>query len=381
MSAEADMGAAIAAAAALEPESDDDTSADPSPQGVASKADAAAAGDSDDLSEGGAPDTDPAADAGDSNDAEAGGEADAPVADLSAVGQLFTNGDVAGACKQLGIDPKILNINVPKFEAMRKGLAKTKQLEADAAVKLSAAEQKEANAAAVIRDGKAKYGQLIDLKLSLKKGDFYAAKELLESLAPEGTTYQQIAEGLAAAAKGTSPSEVQYRRKLRELAAKEAKDAEEAEAATAKVAETAAETARAERNRAGATKLLKGTLFEGLPGAEDALIKLAADNWDPVKKGLKVAPAALVKLLSKDPLLGAAAELKRLKAGKAPAPAVVPKVKVRTAPGVERDENGKFRNPRAGQRTDKVSKVEAERQAAINEAARMEQVSRKGARK
>jgi hypothetical protein len=237
------------------------------------------------------------------------------------------------------------------------------------------AEQKEANAAAVIADGKKQYGALVDLKLSLKKGDFYAAKEILEALAPDGTTYQQIAEGLAAAAKGTSPSEAAYRRKLRELAAKEAREAEEKEAAKAKETETAAEAQRAERNRAGASKLLKGTLFEGLPGAEDALIKLAADHWDPVKKGLKVPPAQLVKLLAKDPLLGAAAELKRLKSKpEAPAPKAKPKQ-------VVRDENGKFRNPRSGPKTDKADEAEQERKAAIAEAARMEQQAARAARR
>jgi hypothetical protein len=377
MSADAEMSAAIAAAAALEPTESDATESEPDASDVADTGNSAAAGEIDAAGEDA--DTDAASD---DEDGEKAADDAVGVESLQSVGALFTDGDVAGACKLLGIDPKILNINVPKFEAMRKGLKEVKTREASALAAQAAAVQKEANAAAVVADAKKQYGQLVDLKLSLKKGDFYAAKEILEALAPDGTTYQQIAEGLAAAHKGTSPSEVAYRRKLRELAAKEAKDAEDAQAAKAKQDETAAESARVERNRAGATKLLKGTLFEGLPGAEDALIKLAADNWDPVKKGLKVPPAALVKLLAKDPLLGAAAELKRLKAGKpAAAPVVAPKVKVRTAPVVERDENGKFRNPRSGPKTDKVTAAENDRKAAIAEAARMEQAANRAARK
>lgn len=373
MSADAEMSAAIAAAAALEPtESEDATKNEPDAGDVADASEGAASGKTDAAGE----DADAVDGPADADESEAAADDAVGVESLQSVGALFTDGDVAGACKLLGIDPKILAFNVPKFEAMRRGLKETKRLEASALAAKTEADGKLANANAIIADGKKQYGALVDLKLSLKKGDFYAAKEILEALAPDGTTYQQIAEGLAAAHKGTSPSEVAYRRKLREIAENERK-AEEAKAAeTIKATEAAEETARAARNRAGASKLLKGSAFEGLPGAEDALIKLAADHWDPVKKGLRVAPAALVKLLAKDPLLGAAAELRRLKA-KAPAAPVA-------KPAVVRDDNGKFRNPRSGQKVDKVTAAENERKAAIAEAARMEQqaarAGRRGAR-
>lgn len=362
---DAEMTAAIAAAAALEPTESDDTT-DPAVADSAPLADGAEP-DHDDADGSGAADTDDAGDDEDSDDAEG-----ASSESLSSVGTLFADGDVAGACKALGIDPKILNINVPKFEAMRKGLAKTKALEAAATAKETAAEQKLAQANAVIADGKKRYGELVDLKLALKSGDFHSAKELLIALAPEGVTYQQIAEGIAAAAKGTSPSELAYRRKLRELAEKERKAAEDAETAKTAQSTAATETARAEKNKASATKLLKGTLFEGLPGAEDALVKLAQANWDPTTKGLKVPPAQLVKLLAKDPLLGAAAELRRLKA-KPPAPAAK---KVET-PRTERGRFTKQPDPKAS----KAAKADEERKAAIAEAARMEQASARAARK
>jgi hypothetical protein len=362
MSLEAEMSAAIAAAAALEPAYDDSPATEPAAV--------------DDTSDGLPEDVQSEVlepDEQDDNADDEDGEDDAESVDVdrAAIAQKFVDGDVTGACKALGIDPKILNINVPKYEAMRKGLKEAKALKTAADAKEVAAAAKEARSEAILVSGRKQFGPLASLQVSLRNGDFYAAKEILEGMAPPGTTYQQIAEGIAAAHKGASPSEVAYRRKLRELADKETKDAEAAQTAAQAAQAATEETARTERNRAGAEKLLKGTSFDGLPGAADALIKLAADNWDPVKKGLKVPAAQLVKLLAKDPVIGQLAELKRLKGKPVVAPVVTP-------PAVVRNRKGRFE---ATKPADKKAAAEVERQAAIAEAARMEHAANRSARK
>lgn len=356
-----DMEAAIAAAASMEKE---ETSVNPD-SGV-DAADPAGAGDDavSDEPEGLEADGAGVDDGGEDDGSEEDGEADGEAPDFSAVGQQIVDGDLAGACKLLGIDPKILNVNVPKFEAMRKGLKETRAREATAIAAETSAKAAQTQADAVMADAKSKYGDLVDLKLSVKAGDFYAVREILEALAPDGTPIQKILEGIALAAKNVSPSEIVYKRKVRELAAKEAQEAQAKKDAETASASKAEETARAERNKAGAAKLLKGTAFEDLPGAADALVKLAADHWDPVKKGLKVPPAALVKLLAKDPVLGGLAELKRLKGKGTPPQAAAPPVNKNK----NRTPTGQFQR----KAPTKQEQMEAERKASIAEAARIE---------
>lgn len=354
-----DMAAAIAAATEMEAEETADAAKPTTEAAPDASADDSAADDldpaaSDDLADDGADNDGPAAD----------DDADGSVPDLSAIGQQFVDGDLAGACKALGIDPKILNVNVPKFEAMRKGLKETRARETSALTAETAAKAAQTRADAVMADAKSKYGDLVDLKLSVKAGDFYAVREILEALAPDGTPIQKILEGIALAAKNVNPSEIAYKRKLRELAVKEQADKDAKAAETAAATTKAEETARAERNRAGAAKALKGSPFDGIPGAIEALVKLAAENWDPVKNGLKVPKEQLVKMLAKDPVLGGLAELKRLKDKPAPAAtAPVNKNKIRNS-------SGQFQRPAKG--PTKQEQMEADRKASITEAARLE---------
>jgi len=363
------MEAAIAAAASMEKqESESVTTGAASPP----ESDGAWADDLSSAEEGEAPDSDSSDGLGDDDGSETDGEDGGEVADYAALGQRIVDGDLAGACQALGIDPKILNVNVPKFEAMRKGLKETRARETAAVAAETAAKAAEERAQAIVADGKAKYGELVDLKLAVKAGDFYAVREILEALAPDGTPIQKILEGIALAAKNVNPSEIAYKRKLRELAVKEQADADAKKAKETADAAAASEVQRAERNKTGATKLLKGTELEDLPGAVDALVKLAAEHWDPVKKGLKKPPAELVKLLAKDPVLGRLLELKRLKSRQTPAVAVVPINKNRT-----RTPTGQFqRKPPT-----KAEQMAADRKAAIAEASRLEARDARAARR
>lgn len=296
---------------------------------------------------------------------------------LDAIKQKFLDGDIEDALKDLGLDPKILEVNGPKLVAMRKGLKEAKEAEARANAKLEQGVHAEERAKAIIADGKKQYGHLVDLKNALRLGEYTAARDILEALAPEGTTYKQIAEGLAKAAQGMSPSEQVYRKKLRELAEKERKDAEAAEAAKAEQTTKVTTEQLAQKNLDGAKKLLANTELADIPGAAEELVKLAAANWDPAKKGLKVPREQLVKDLAKHPVIGQLLELKRLKAGGKGKPA--PKTE---APAVDRDRNtGKFKKvDRAldkNRKADPKAKEKDEFAAALAEATRMEAAERR----
>lgn len=310
----------------------------------------------------GADDSDDADDVADDDGSEADDEDDGPLPDVddfkSEVSQLLVDGDLAGACKALGIDPKILKINQPKFEAMRKGLKEAKELREAATAATTAATAEDTRVKAVLADAKAKYGPLVDLKNSLALGDYYAAKELLESLAPKGTTFQQIAEGIVQAAKGVSPSEAALRRQLKQ----EREDRAAAEAKATKERDDAAAATQTEaltrKNLAGAQTRLKGTDFDGVDGAAAKLVEIVAANWDYERKGLKITAAECIKLLSKDPVISKLVELKKLKGRAAPPPTVV--TKLRTTKETKQD-------PKA--------RAEAERKQAMAEATAAEQKS------
>lgn len=322
----------------------------------------------DDDAGAGSDEVDPdAADGADDDDgSEADGEDDGEVSEAVAkeLGQLLID-DPAEFFKRTGVDPKVLKINGPKFEAMRKGLKEAKDLReaAGAATAANAAEKTRLDA--VLADAKKTYGPLVDLKNSLALGDFYAAKELLESLAPKGTTFQQIAEGIVQAAKGISPNEAALRRQLKQ----EREERAAAEAKAAKEREDAASAASAEaltkKNLAGAQSRLKGTAFDGVDGAAEKLVAIVAANWDYDRKGLKIPAADCIKLLGKDPIISKLVELKKLK-GKSPAPAVKVVTKVRTQKDVKDD-------PKA--------RAEAERKQAVAEATAAEQRSLRASRR
>jgi len=315
-------------------------------------------------------DADGSDDAGDDDEPAEDDGADGEVPDLSAVGQLFVDGDLAAACKALGIDPKVLNVSEPKFKAMRQGLKEARETKAAGETALAEAAGQKTKNDAILKDAKAKYGPLVDLKNALGLGDYGAAKELLESLAPKGVTFQQIAEGIVQAARGVSPGEMAARRELKRI--KEEREAEQT-ALAAKETEKQTEaqkTALAEKNLKGAETRLKGTQFDGVDGAAAKLVEIVAANWDYDRKGPKLTPDGYLKLLGEDPVIKQLVELKVLKKGK-----TVPTARKgskdrlnREQPATEtRDNKGQFVK-RVGP---KVTK-EDEFKASIAEAARQE---------
>lgn len=279
---------------------------------------------------------------------------DSEAPDLSDVGELFVAGDLAAACKKLGIDPKILKLNAPKFKAMREGLAESKKLDAAAQTKLAEAEQKVKWSSDVIADAKRTYGPLVDLKLTLDQGDLFAAQEIFAALAPKGVTWEQ----LAAAKSPLTPGERALRAEMRKLQAikDEPKKAPEAPAADL-----------TKKNLEGATARLAKTEFAGIPGAPEAMVRIISDNWDYDRGGLKIKPEKVMELMKADPVMAGLLELKALKARKAP-PAAKPVVQIRGR-GVVAQGNAK---------EDAKARLERERKSAMAEATRIERTQTRG---
>lgn len=373
---DAEFAASLAEAAGEEPEADEPEPEDPGTGGENDEPGEPEASDQDDSN-----DLD---DAGDSDGSEENGEADAPVADLSAIGQLFVDGDMAGACKALGIDPKIFELNEPKFRAMRQGLKDARAKEAAAQAAQTQAEQSLQRANQIIADGKKQYGHLVDLKHSLARGEWLAAKELLEELAPAGTTFQQIAEGIVQSARGVTPGEAAARRRLKELERAEAeRKAKEEETARKALEEQAAAQQKA-RNLRGAEERLRGTDFEGVDGAAEKLVEIVASNWDYERGGLKIKPEECLKKLGEDPIISKLVKLKKLESRQAGKP-------TRATPA--RDTTGRFVPPArhrgivgkrpavtTPEKTPQKVKPEDEFAASIREATRLEAAERRARR-
>lgn len=331
---------------------------------VVPETDEAPAGDSDDDSASLEADSaDSSDDDSDDDDAEDSGD------DSSGAKDLFLAGDKAGALKALGLDPKILDVSDAKFRTMRQGLKAADTALAAATAKEAAGLAAEAKAAELYEQGKKELGPVLQLRRMLAKGDYMSAKDLLEALAPPGTTYQQIAEGIALAAKGMSPSEQLYRRRLRELDEREQKEKDEKVKPPEKTVST--DTGR---NLEGAKKMLAGTALADVAGAAEALVRVAAENWDAEKRGFRVPRAKLVELVSKDPVISQLLELKTLKAKTKTKAAEVKEI-------VREEKTGRFRErPRAESKLTPEQQAQARRdaefKASVAEAAAMERRER-----
>lgn len=359
---EAAFAASLAAAAALEPSNAE------TPAGSKTAAPASDALDGEaELSEGESPagdDTDEGA--GDDDGPETDDEDDAPVSDtVASVKEKLLAGDVKSALKELGLDPKILDLNDAKFRTMRQGLKEAETAKAEATRLHTEAEAAKVETKRLYDMGKKELGPVLQMKRLLAKGDYASAKDLLEACAPPGTTYRQIAEGIAAAASGMSAAEQLYRRKLRELDEKENAQKEPEPEKKAPVAD-------AGKNLEGAKKMLASTALADIPGAAEALVRIASENWDAEKRGFRVPKADLVKLVQKDPVISQLLELKALKAkGKK-----TPEQEAEELP-VKRDTKGRFRErPRTESKLtpeqQQAAKREADFRASIAEAAALE---------
>ncbi len=365
--AEAAFAASLAAAIAMEPSTDDSADEAPDPSAVADEADTSEA------------------DGAGADDATGDDEAEDSADDDSATGvsaakELFLAGDKAAALKALGLDPKILDLNDAKFRTMRQGLKEADKKLAEANRLHTEGTAAKEEAARMYEQGKQELGPVLRMRRLLAKGDYASAKDLLEALAPPGTTYRQIAEGIAAAASGMSPAEQLYRKKLREI-----DEAEQAKKEPEKKAPPPADTSK---NLEGAKKMLSSTDLKDIPGAAEALVRVAAENWDAEKKGFKVPKAKLVELVRQDTVIAQLLELRALKSKGKKAPEPEPEVEEDEEAEKPRDRSGRFRErprrppaPKLTPQQEKEAAAERRFQASLAAAREMEKTNQRKAGK
>lgn len=192
-------------------------------------------------------------------------------AEIEEVAKLLQAGDLKGAAKLLRLDPAIFKLNSKQFTAMRKGLA-----DADAARK--AAEQLSQAAAAdkakwegIQKQAEEVYGPIVAGARAYKNGEHLQAKAAIELIF--GDSFENVVAGIARAAKGLDPAQVEVIKLRREIAEREAK------AAAEKAQAEAAQTEKAQD--AQILGKLKGTPLEGLDEAAADIGKIVRASLDP----------------------------------------------------------------------------------------------------
>lgn len=195
----------------------------------------------------------------------------APDATLDEIAAMLQAGDLKGAALKLKLDPAIFKLNSKQFTAMRKGLA-------DAGAARKAAEQLSTAAAAdkakwegIQKQAEEIYGPIVAGAKAYKNGEHLQAKAAIELIF--GDSFEHVVAGIARAAKGLDPAQVEVIKLRRELAEKDAKAA--AERAQAE----AAHTERAQD--AQILGKLKGTPLEGLDDAASEIGKVVRASLDP----------------------------------------------------------------------------------------------------
>lgn len=358
---EAEFLASVAEAAQATGEDDNAPGPDPS-------------GESADAADGGDDPTGAPADSDDAGDTAAGDDS----IDRAGLAELLTGGDLEALCKLAGVDPKILKVSPGKLKADREMLRQAKTAEAAAKTRDDLAAAKLTEAKQLIDAGKQTYGWAVDLKNMIAAGDVIGVKELVTSLAPKGMTWEQINAAIVKAEKGDNPSEVMYRALLRKQAQEKAEADRLAAEKVRQDAEKANETTQAQRNLASAEARLKGTPFEKVPRAAETLVQIVQAAYDPVRKGYSITPQQAIKKLAEDPLIALALKAVR-GGGSPPAPA---------ADTARRNGKGQFVTPQrsaevrvakkgpAG-KEDRAKAREAEFQASIAEASKLEAAERR----
>jgi hypothetical protein len=142
---------------------------------------------------------------------------------------LFESGDIKGACKKLGLDPKIFKINARQFTAMRKGLADAAKFHKEGTASKTQGEQLQAKAEEV-------YGPIVAGFQAYKGGNPLSVRAAIELMCED--TFENVVGQVVRAAKGLDPAQLEVIKLRKELADKAKKDAETASAATVAQQET-----------------------------------------------------------------------------------------------------------------------------------------------
>lgn len=201
-------------------------------------------------------------------------EAEGLDANELAAKKLFESGDIKGACKRLGIDPKIFKINARQFTAMRKGLADAKKLASEGQTKATKGEQLRSQAEQV-------YGPIVAGFQAYKDGNPMNLRAAIELMCED--SFENVVATVARAAKGLDPTQVELIKLRKEMADRDAKQKEDQTKAQVE-AQSKAEVTKL-------TKLLKTTPLAKIDGAAEEIYKLVAESYDGAGYGLTVKQA------------------------------------------------------------------------------------------
>jgi hypothetical protein len=183
--------------------------------------------------------------------------------------KLFEAGDIKGACKRLGLDPKIFKVKPREFTAMRKGLADAKKLAEEGRTKAAKGEKLRADAEQV-------YGPIVAGFQAYKGGDPMKLRAAIELMCED--SFENVVATVARAAKGLDPAQVEVIKLRKELADREA--AQKAE-------QTKAQTeAQAKTEVAKLSRAIKNTPLAKIDGAAQEIYDLVAASFDGTGYGL-----------------------------------------------------------------------------------------------
>lgn len=192
----------------------------------------------------------------------------------AAAAKLIESGDLDGALKRLGVDPKLVKIDRRQFFAMRKGLA-------DAKAKTAEAERTKAEAAKLKTEAEKLYGPIAAGFRAKQAGDGAKLRAAIELLAED--SFENVLAIVQRANKPLDPATAEVLRLRSELQQRDAKQKEAETAAQARAAE-AAQLTKLEAQVAK-TPLAK------VPGAAKQIYERVKASYDGVGYSLSVKEA------------------------------------------------------------------------------------------
>lgn len=201
-------------------------------------------------------------------------EGEALDANEKAAKALFESGNIKGACKRLGIDPKIFKVNPREFTAMRKGLKDGAKFKTEGLAAKAAGEKLQ-------KDAENVYGPIVAGFQAYQRGDYTSLRSAVEIMCED--TFENVVAKVARAAKGMDPGQVEVLKLRKELKERDTKANEEQTKAQAAVQEA--------KEVQVLTGKLKGTPLEKVPGAAKEVYDLVRASYDGVGYGLTVKEA------------------------------------------------------------------------------------------
>jgi hypothetical protein len=195
-------------------------------------------------------------------------------AEPSAAGKLIEAGDLEGAAKALGIDPKLFKLDKRQFAAMRRGLADAKKKEAEAVKAKTYAER-------VKGDAERTYGPIAAGFAARVAGDGAKLRAAIELMAE--APFEEIVALVQKAGKPLDAGTAEVMRLRRELAERDQKAQQQTQAQ--------AQAAQAQAEVQSIEKRLSDTPLAKVPGAAKEIHDLVKASWDGVGYSLTVKEA------------------------------------------------------------------------------------------